>query len=124
LAFTATRASYPLTFSGSQALSSSKSNTADVLSPWVSFFSVSFFTFKNFMSWVPVAYPSSVIPSSEGDWDREDHRCRPPWAQMLVRLHLNRKGWVWWCVPIIPATVGSIKYEAHGLDQPGQKGIH
>jgi hypothetical protein len=30
---------------------------------------------------------------------------------------------VWWCVPAIPVTVGSLKQEACGLGQPGVGGV-
>lgn len=31
------------------------------------------------------------------------------------------KGQTWWCVPVIPAVVGSIKQEDHNSDQPSKK---
>jgi hypothetical protein len=40
---------------------------------------------------------------------------------MFVRLHLNGKSWAWWHAPVIPMTVGSLKWEDHSPGQPGQK---
>jgi hypothetical protein len=31
-----------------------------------------------------------------------------PEQKKFIRPYLNKKSWVWWCVPVIPETTGSI----------------
>jgi hypothetical protein len=42
-------------------------------------------------------------------------------GQKFARLHLSGKSWVWWHVPVILVTEGSVKYEAGGPSWPRQK---
>jgi hypothetical protein len=44
-----------------------------------------------------------------GDRDGEDLGTRPALANRFTRPHFNRKSRAWWCLPVNPETVGSLK---------------
>jgi hypothetical protein len=58
-------------------------------------------------NWVLVTHTSH--PSNIGGWDQKDHGYKSAQSKNFAGHHFDGKSLAWRCIPVIPATAGSIK---------------